>query len=80
LAIEPDRDSRQGAPERQFERHDAMAQVAWIEGYLHGVGKAKVARALARKRSLENIQSRRASHDVARALDRYRRQIMGRIR
>jgi hypothetical protein len=57
-----------------------MAQVAWTEGYLHGVGKAKVARVLARKRSLENIQSRRAAHHVVRVLDRNRRQIMERIR
>jgi hypothetical protein len=80
LAIETDRDSRQGAPERQVERHDAMAQVAWTEGYLHGVGKAKIPRARARKRSLENIQYRRAAQDVARALDRNRKQIMERIR
>lgn len=57
-----------------------MAQVAWTEGYLHGVGKAKIARARARKRSLENIQYRRAAQDVARALDRNRKQIMERIR
>jgi hypothetical protein len=80
LAIETDRDSRQGAPERQFERHDAMAQRAWTEGYLYGVGKAKVARALARKRSLENIQYRRAALDVARALDRNRKRILENIR
>ena len=80
MAIETDRDSRQGVPGRQVKRHDARAQVAWTEGYLYGVGKANVARALARKRSLENIQYRRAAHDVARALDRNRRQIMERIR
>jgi hypothetical protein len=76
LAIETDRDGHQDAPER----HDAMAQVAWTKGYLYGVGKAKLARVLARKRSSENIEYRRAAHDIARALDRNRRQIMERIR
>jgi adenylylsulfate kinase-like enzyme len=80
IAVETDRDSRQRAPERQVERHDAMARVAWIEGYLSGMGKAKVARALARKRSLENIQHRRAAHDVARALDRNRKRVLDNMR
>jgi broad-specificity NMP kinase len=53
-----------------------MAQVAWTAGYLHGVGKATIARALARKRALENIQYRRAAHEVARALDRNRKRIL----
>jgi hypothetical protein len=78
--METDRDSRQRALERQVERHDAMAQLAWTEGYLYGVGNANIARALARKRSLENIQYRRAAHDVARALDRNRKRILENIR
>jgi hypothetical protein len=57
-----------------------MARDARTQGYLYGVGKAKVARALARKRSLENIQYRRAAHDVARALDRTRKRILENIR
>jgi hypothetical protein len=81
LSIETDRDSRQRAPEHQVERHDAMARDAWIKGYLDGMGKAEVARVLARKRRLENIQHRRAAHDdVARALDRNRKRILDNIR
>jgi hypothetical protein len=57
-----------------------MAQVAWTKGYLYGTGKATVARALARKRSRENIRYRRAAHDVARALDRTRNRIRENIR
>jgi hypothetical protein len=56
-----------------------MAQVAWTKGYLHGVGKPNIARAFARKRSLENIRQRRAAltaHKVGRALDRNRKQIL----
>ena len=68
-----DRDSRGRAPERQVERdrragHDAMEQVAWTKGYLYGVGKPNIARALARRRSMENIRHRRAALEVARAL------------
>jgi hypothetical protein len=76
LAIELDGDGRQRAPEREVERHDAMARVAWTKGYLYGTGKAKVARALARQRSLETIQHRRAVQDIARALDRNRKRIL----
>jgi hypothetical protein len=76
LAIEIDRDGRQRAPEREVERHDAMARVAWTKGYLYGTGKAKVARALARQRSLKTIQHRRAAQDVARALDHNRERIL----
>jgi hypothetical protein len=82
LTIETDRDSRQRAPERQGERraaHDAMAEVAWTKGYLYGLGKPKIARALARKRSLEKIRNRRAALDVARAL-RNRKRILENIR
>jgi hypothetical protein len=84
LTIETDRDSRQRARERQSERdrraaHDAMAQVAWTKGYLYGLGKPNVARALARKRSLEKIRDRRAALDSARAL-RNRKRILERIR
>jgi hypothetical protein len=57
-----------------------MARVAWTEGYLYGTGKATVARALARKQSLENIEHRRAAHDVVRALDRIRKRILENIR
>jgi hypothetical protein len=80
LSIETDRDSRQRAPEHQVERHDAMARDAWIKGYLDGMGKAEVARVLARKRRLENIHHRRAAHDVVRALDRNRKRILDNIR
>jgi hypothetical protein len=45
-----------------------MAQVAWIEGYLYGFVRPNVARALARKRSIEKIRHRRAAPEVARAL------------
>jgi hypothetical protein len=80
LVIETDRDTRLGAPERQVERHDVAARVAWIEGYLYGMGKANIARALARKRSLENIKYRRAAQDVARVRDRNRKRILENIR
>ena len=68
-----DRDSRSRAPERQLERdrrdaRDAIAKVAWTHGYLYGVGKPNIARALARKRSMQKIRDRRAALDVARAL------------
>jgi hypothetical protein len=76
LAIKTDRDGRQRSSEREVERHDAMAQVAWTKGYLYGTGKAKVARALARQRILESIRDRQAAHDVARALDRNRKRIL----
>jgi hypothetical protein len=56
-----------------------MAQVAWTAGYLYGAGKAKVARALARKRMVENVQHRRAAHGVARALDRHRKRYLENI-
>ena len=72
MAIETDRDDPQRASERDVERHDARARVAWTEGYLYAV-KAKLARALARKRILEDLKYRRAAHDVARALDRNRK-------
>jgi hypothetical protein len=45
-----------------------MAEVAWTKGYLYGIGKPNVARALARKRSLEKIRHRRAALAYARAL------------
>ena len=72
-----DRDSRGRPPERQVERdrrpaHDAIAPVAWIEGYLYGVGRPNVARALARKRSTDKIRHRRAALDLGRALRRKR--------
>jgi hypothetical protein len=79
LAINIDRDGRQRASEREAERHDAMARVAWTAGYLYGSGKATIARALARKRTMENIQHRRAAHDVARALDRQRKRFLENI-
>jgi hypothetical protein len=56
-----------------------MAEVAWTKGYLYGLGKPKIARALARKRSLEKIRNRRAALDVARAL-RNRKRILENIR
>jgi hypothetical protein len=82
IAIETDRDTRLGVPEREVERHDVAARVARIEGYLYGLGRANVARALARKRSLENIKYRRAAHaqDVARVLDRNRKRILENVR
>jgi hypothetical protein len=80
LSIETDRDSRQRGPEPQVERHDAMAQVALTAGYLYGIGKAKVARALARKRILEHIKHRQTAHVVARALERNRKRILENIR
>jgi hypothetical protein len=73
------RDGRQRAPEREVERHDAMAQVAWTAGYLYGTGNAKIARALARKRTTENVQHRRAAHEVGRALDRQRKRFLENI-
>jgi hypothetical protein len=79
LAIKTHRDGRQRAPEREVERHDAMAQLAWTAGYLYGTGKAEIARALARKRTMENVQHRRAAHDVARALDRHRKRFLENI-
>ena len=39
-------------------------------GYLYGLGKPNIARAHARKRSLENIRYRRAVQNMARALAR----------
>ena len=57
-----------------------MAQVACTKGYLHGIGKARVARALARKRFLENIQHRRAAYEVAGTLDRARKRILESLR
>jgi hypothetical protein len=85
IAIGADRDSRQQTPKRRVERdrrakHDAMAQAAWTQGYLYGIGKPKVARALARKRSLEKIRYRRAANNVARALDRNRKRTLENIR
>jgi hypothetical protein len=56
-----------------------MAQAAWTAGYLAGVGKAKVARALARQRLMESVQHRRDMHDVARALDRHRKRFLEKI-
>jgi hypothetical protein len=81
IDIQSDRDNAQRAPERQVERdrraaHDAMARAACTKGYLYGIGKPNIARALARNVSLENIQYRRAAQDVARALDRRRTQIL----
>jgi hypothetical protein len=57
-----------------------MARIAWTKGYLYGTGKSNLARALARKRSLENVRYRRAAHNVARALDRNRKRILESIR
>jgi hypothetical protein len=84
IDIQTDRDSRQHAPEHQVERdqraaHDAMAQVAWTKGYLYGLGKPNIARALAGKRSREKIRYRRAALDIARAL-RKRKRILENIR
>jgi hypothetical protein len=81
LTIQSNRDNPQRAPERQVERdrraaHDAIGQAAWIKGYLYGIGKPNIARALARNVSLENIRYRRAAQAVARALDRNRTQIL----
>jgi hypothetical protein len=45
-----------------------MAQAAWTKGYLYGIGKPNIARALARNASLEKIRNRRAAQNVARAL------------
>jgi hypothetical protein len=56
-----------------------MAEVAWTKGYLYGIGKPNIARALARKRSLEKIRHRRAALDVDRAL-RNRKRILENIR
>jgi hypothetical protein len=53
-----------------------MAQAARTKGYLYGIGKPNIARALARNVSLENIRYRRAAQQVARALDRNRAQIL----
>jgi hypothetical protein len=85
LTIKTDRDSRQRAPEREVERdrraaRDALAQDAWIKGYLYGIGKPKIARALARKRTMEKIRNRRAEQDLARALDRNRKRSLKSIR
>jgi hypothetical protein len=68
-----DRDSRGRAPERQVERdrraaHEAPAQVAWTKGYLYGIGKPNIARALARERTKQKVRHRRAALEVARAL------------
>jgi hypothetical protein len=49
------------------------------EGYLYGLGKPNVARASARKRSLEKIRHRQAALDVARAL-RNRQRILENVR
>ena len=62
-------------PKRQVERdrrgaHDAGTQAAWTMGYLYGLGKPNIARAHARKRSLENIRYRRAVQNMTRALAR----------
>jgi hypothetical protein len=75
IDIQSDRDSAQRAPERQIER-DAMAQAAWTKGYLYGIGKPNIARALARNVTLENIRYRRAAQAVTRALDRNRTRIL----
>ena len=80
MAIKTGRNDRQRAPEREVERHDAMARLAWTEGYLYGIGKTTVARALARRRTFETIAYRRASHEVVRALDRLRKRILENIR
>ena len=85
MTIETDRGSRQRAPERANERYrraalDALAQAAWTEGYLYGIGKPNVARALARKRTLEKIRNRRAAQNVARALDRNRTRSLKSVR
>jgi hypothetical protein len=55
--------ARQVEPDRRA-AYDAMAHAAWIEGYR----SANLARALARKRSMEKIRHRRAALEVARAL------------
>jgi hypothetical protein len=73
IDIQSDRDSPQRAPERQVERDRRAAherRAAWTKGYLHGLGKPKIALALARKRSLEKIRDRRTAQNVARALGR----------
>jgi hypothetical protein len=53
------------AAERQVERD---RRAAWTQGYLHGIGKPSIARALARKRTNQKIRPRRAELEVARAL------------
>jgi hypothetical protein len=85
LTIKTDRDSRERAPKREVERDrraalDALAQAARTKGYLYGIGKPNVARALARKRTLEKIRNRRAAQDVAGALDRNRTRSLKSIR
>lgn len=57
-----------------------MARSAWTAGYIYGMGKPNIARALGRKRTLDNIRDRRAAQDVARLLDRNRRRILENIR
>jgi hypothetical protein len=81
LRIQSNRDNPQRAPQRQVERgrraaHDTRAQAAWTKGYLYGIGKPNIARALARNGSLKNIRHRRAAQDLARALHRNRTQIL----
>jgi hypothetical protein len=73
-----DRDSRGRTSKREDERdpraaHDAIAQVAWAQGYLYGIGRPNIARALARKRSMEAIRQRRTALDDARALRNLKR-------
>ena len=85
MTIKTDRDSRRRAPEREVKRDrqavlDALARAAWTQGYLYGIGKPNVARALARKRTMEKIRNRRAAQDVARALDRSRMRSLKSIR
>jgi hypothetical protein len=76
MAIKGGVRARQRAPQREVERHDAMAHIAWTAGYLYGMGKAQIAHALARKRIMDNVRRRRAAHDVAGALDRHRKRFL----
>jgi hypothetical protein len=46
---------------------------AWIKGYLYGMGKPNIARALARNRTSEKVVYRRAALEFARALRNQKR-------
>ena len=56
-----------------------MAKAARTKGYLYGIGKPNIARALAGKRTSEKVRDRRAALDFARAL-RNRKRILENIR
>ena len=46
-------DSRSDAEARRYQRaaEDALLQLEWCIGYLHGIGETRVSRALSRNRS-----------------------------